>query len=277
MAIVGNPDQEFRLPVRVALINNYSFLAHWHNEIEMLLVLDGKMKVGINSETRNLISGDLAICKSGDIHFYDGLDSRCRGLVIAFAPQVIEDVISIPANFRLSTPFIDRATVSSACLNPSAIEEIRLTMQKMHSEMDRKDKHYQVFVLSLLHELIGLSLRHLPVNSNVNIRPEPAAARKLTQKAIKYVENNYALPISLEKVAQHLGITEVYFSRVFIKVTGLNFKTYLNKLRIEKAKNMILYSDDPIVEIASKCGFGSIRTFNRVFKTEKGISPTQLR
>jgi AraC-like DNA-binding protein len=277
MAFVGNPDKEFRLPVRVALINNYSFLAHWHNEIEMLLVLDGHMKVGINSETRNLNSGDLAICRSGDIHFYDGLDSQCRGLVIAFAPQVIEEMISIPDNSRLLTPFIDQATVSKAGLNPAAIEAIRQTMQKLHSEMDRKDNHYQVFVLSLLHELIGLALRHLPVNSNAGVRSESAAARKLTQKAIKYVESNYALSISLDKVAKHLGITEVYFSRVFIKVTGLNFKTYLNKLRIEKAKNMILYSDDPIVEIASKCGFGSIRTFNRVFKAEKGIAPTQLR
>lgn len=276
MAIVGNPDQEFRLPVRVALINNYSFLAHWHNEIEMLLVLDGKMKVGINSETRNLNSGDLAICRSGDIHFYDGLNSQCRGLVIAFAPQIIENMISLPANSRL-TPFIDQATVTGAGLDPAAIEAIRRTMQQLHNEMDRKDKHYQVFVLSLLHELIGLSLRHLPAKSNAGVRSESAAARKLTQRAIKYIENNYALAISLEKVAQHLGITEVYFSRVFIKVTGLNFKTYLNKLRIEKAKNMILYSDDPIVEIACKCGFGSIRTFNRVFKSEKGIAPTQLR
>lgn len=276
MAFVGNPDQEFRLPVRVALINNYSFLAHWHSEIEMLLVLDGRMKVGINSETRNLNSGDLAICRSGDIHFYDGLDSHSSGLVIAFTPQVIEGMISMPANSRLLTPFIDQATVSQAGLNPTAIESIRLTMKKLHVEMDRKEKHYQVFVLSLLHELIGLALRHLPVSST-SVRSESAAARKLTQKAIKYVESNYALSISLENVAEHLGITEVYFSRVFIKVTGLNFKTYLNKLRIEKAKNMILYSDDPIVEIACKCGFGSIRTFNRVFKAEKGIAPTQLR
>jgi AraC-like DNA-binding protein len=269
---------ESGFPVEATLFTNYNFLAHWHSEIEILLVLEGQLTVSINSDTRQLTAGDMAICTSGNIHYYDGMNGLSRVLIIVFQPELIENMISLPTNFHFISPFFGQAENGLAESKPDGIDEIRTIMNRLHMEMSHKEKYYKVLVKCMLTELISLMLRHLPLsNDDLDRQENSGGSRKLIQKAIKYIENNFAQPISLEDISRHLGISEVYFSRIFNKVSGLNFKTYLNTIRIEKADHMIRFSSDPVTEIAYECGFNSIRTFNRVYKAIKGITPTERR
>jgi len=68
-----------------------------------------------------------------------------------------------------------------------------------------------------------------------------------------------------------------YFSRIFKDISGMNYKTYLNLVRFNKAEIMIKTSNKPITDIAFECGFTSIRTFNRVYKGIKGDIPSNGR
>ncbi|GEN34774.1 MULTISPECIES: response regulator transcription factor [Aneurinibacillus] len=95
-------------------------------------------------------------------------------------------------------------------------------------------------------------------------------------KAISYMERNYMLEITLEDVAEHVGLSKSYFSSRFKKITGENFIDYLISLRIKKAKQLLQETDLKILEVAEKVGFNDPRYFAKLFKRFEGVGPKQF-
>ena len=78
------------IPLSVNTSKGFDFLAHWHNDIELVYVLDGELKMGVNSESRVLQKGDFAICSSGDIHYYNSKDLYSSYYLVLFKPELLE-------------------------------------------------------------------------------------------------------------------------------------------------------------------------------------------
>ena len=74
-----------------------------------------------------------------------------------------------------------------------------------------------------------------------------------------------------------MGISASYLSRIFIETYGVKFTQWLNDLRIEKAKRLLLESDHLIRDISQEVGFLSIQNFMRVFKQKTGVKPSEYR
>ncbi len=95
---------------------------------------------------------------------------------------------------------------------------------------------------------------------------------------ITYInENIYDSELSLTKIADKLSISQRVITEEIQKKFGLNFNSYINRIRINEAKRLLKSSDLNISEIAFKVGFNSHSNFNRVFKNEENISPTTYR
>lgn len=92
-------------------------------------------------------------------------------------------------------------------------------------------------------------------------------------KAKKFINANYMNDIKLEDVAKHVCISSYYFSRIFKKHEGINYIQYLTKVRMEKAKSLILEEKNTIKEIAIDVGYMDQNYFSRAFKKYTGASP----
>lgn len=99
----------------------------------------------------------------------------------------------------------------------------------------------------------------------------------VSQKAIIYIINHFRENISLSELASHMGLTPSYFSALFKKQTGTTFKEYVDRLRFENAKKLILMSDMTVQEICTESGFSCYENFIRRFKKRYGSSPYALR
>lgn len=272
---VYHEDREYGsdFPVEIVRFADFSFRAHWHSEIELLRVVEGRLQVGINRETLELGPGEGAFCASGDLHWYDAQPSTSVVDVLVFRPEILESILPIPGNLHVLQPFLLREDT-----DPTLLDDLGRVFDRIRSEMDRKAPHYKVQVVAQLASLMVQVLRHVPQSTEDSTAgAEWSSSKKQIRKAIKYLELNYSLPVRLDDVARHLGVSDVHFSRIFNRTVGMNFKAYLNRLRVEKADHQIRASDDPIIEIAYDCGFGSVRTFNRAFLELKGVTPTALR
>ncbi len=95
--------------------------------------------------------------------------------------------------------------------------------------------------------------------------------------AQQYIRSNYARDLSLDEVSRQLNISSYYFSKVFKEGTGENFVEYLNKVRIESAKKLLLESDYSIKSICAMIGYADPNYFSRSFKKYVGTTPTEFK
>lgn len=96
-------------------------------------------------------------------------------------------------------------------------------------------------------------------------------------RAQSFVEERYDQEISLEGVANHLGLNHTYLSTLFKEETGHAFTHYVQEIRVERSKELLTQSDLPILEIALSVGFASQNYYSRIFKKLTGFTPSEFR
>lgn len=97
-------------------------------------------------------------------------------------------------------------------------------------------------------------------------------------KAKRYIADNYEdAELSLKKVADYVGLNEKYFTNRFSKETGETFSSYVTKLRMQKAKELLKTTSFKIYEISEMVGYHNVEHFNRMFKKLNDVSPAQYR
>lgn len=98
-----------------------------------------------------------------------------------------------------------------------------------------------------------------------------------TEQCRDYVQKHYREKIYLEEIAESLGISVSYLSRLFRKETGMRFQDYVTEVRIERAANLLIYSEESLPRIAEYVNFPSQSYFGKVFKEKKHMTPRQYR
>lgn len=96
-------------------------------------------------------------------------------------------------------------------------------------------------------------------------------------KAVQYMRENCGQKVTLDEVSRMVYLSPSYFSKVFKKEMGVSFNTYLNRLRIEKSKKLLLRENIRLVDIATLVGFEDQSYFTKVFKRVTGASPNRYR
>ena len=101
----------------------------------------------------------------------------------------------------------------------------------------------------------------------------PVHTSGLVKQAIAFLHQNYTRPISRREIAEAVGVSEDYISRIFNREVSITPWDYLNRYRVLKSKNLLLNTTEPIGNIARKVGFKDQAYFSRVFNKISGMSP----
>lgn len=162
-----------------------------------------------------------------------------------------------------------------------AAEQIRNWKLEFNQE-ELKDAYFDTKVVppkqyEAVLSLLRIFAEHLSLVCNQIAVQQANAEPPVIQKAKEFIHNHQAEDITLGQVAKAVNTSTFYFCKIFKKYTGLNFTDYVSRVRIEKAKNLLLNPNLRVSEIAYEVGFQSLTHFNRVFKRIVGQSPTQYR
>ena len=171
--------------------------------------------------------------------------------------------------------------------NPSAAQFEKITQQLMDwgANLDLsevKEAYFHSRVLSsaqysAMVRLLEIFAKHLSLIANEITVHENETELPLVRRARAYIVGHQAEPIALDNVAKAMHVSTFYFCKMFKKATGLTFTEYLGRVRIEKAKTLLLNPHLRISEIAYDVGFQSLTHFNRVFRQVTAQSPTSFR
>lgn len=126
-------------------------------------------------------------------------------------------------------------------------------------------------------KMLEIFSRHISeVAARISVDPELNEPDGI-KRSREYIQKNLDSKISLDQAASVANMSASHFCRVFKKATDMNFSEYVSRVRIEKAKKMLLESNYTMAHIAYDCGFNSVTDFNRTFKKITGLTPTAYR
>ncbi|HEX2947808.1 MAG TPA: AraC family transcriptional regulator [Clostridia bacterium] len=264
-------------PMNVFFTDVTEFPPHWHEAVEVVYVPEGSLRVGVNGTVYTMEPGDILLITGGDVHYFVPETNRVNRLILHFEMSYFETAFPEARNKRFAGVLLtEKESVVSAGQNfapvhKSLVEQITGIIREYNDQRDA----YKIAMRARLFDILVILLREIPMQAySSQERNRDMNRLGRLENVFRYVEENYTAEISLRKISAVANFSEYYFTRFFKEATGMTFGRYLNNYRVEKAVELLRNEDDTITEVVFKSGFGSIKTFNRVFKQIKGCSPT---
>ncbi|HRX15077.1 MAG TPA: AraC family transcriptional regulator [Spirochaetota bacterium] len=196
---------------------------------------------------------------------------------------------------------IEKKSIDSIGKNPLwSIEILNSSIDELNTPLGisityfgfKKDIFYysilSMLIISVL-ALLGLFLSHIlkshkavkyaqdiiRIHSNLNLGNEK---EREAGKLFEYLAANYNDPyISVQQISEALNLSPYKIPKIINKYTNLSFKQYINLIRVDEAKNLLINSDSKIIDIAFAIGYNSIAHFNKLFKMQESLSPKEYR
>lgn len=237
--------------------------AHVHNHFEFLMVTSGSLDLGIGQKLYHMEKGDFAMVFPDLVHYYRVPQERGRrrSVYILADPNFAGSQFPLYAKQCPADPVIPADRVHPDI--PYAVRQ--LVREKDLEGLDDVRYAYSLLILA----------RAMPEYQMID--QSEIGSAEMVYQTVKYMATHFNENISLTDAASALGISRYALSRIISQELHTNFNRYLNKLRIDHAVNLLLYTDQSITEICFRCGFESQRTFNRAFKEYKGMTPREYR
>ncbi|MBS5956254.1 MAG: helix-turn-helix domain-containing protein [Clostridiales bacterium] len=142
---------------------------------------------------------------------------------------------------------------------------------EIHGEWMQREFGYMLKVRSNMC-LILYQVSNLLLNEKRISQEDPRI-----KNSIRFMSSHYSEPsLTIDKLAKQFDLHPVYFGSLFQQSTGMTFKQYLTSLRLNYAESMLKSGEYGVSEVAIQCGFSDIFYFSRLFKRNKGISPSEL-
>ena len=249
----------------------WRFEAHDHSAVEILLTLEGSVTYNVGDQVYEIRKGEILIIPPDTVHSLTMGEGSSRYLFL-FEPDAImsmRDIKSLAVYF--SRPF-------HLCDGSDTQIRIRDLLLKTREAYEAREMlwntvchSYILRIYTVLGQRYLNGVRTKSADALRNMDPEVINA------VMTYINNHYRESLTLEHVAVFAGFSRCYFSRSFKRQTGYSFKNYLCQKRLQVAADLLIRTDIPMRDVALESGFGSAATFNRVFRENKGCTPTQYR
>jgi len=245
--------------------------SHWHEEIEIVYIIEGHMQIAINDDKFALRSRDILLISSCAVHrFYPNVEG-CSKIILQIGKSVFGSYSDSVFGRRFTSPLLTEEEVLHGKLEP-------LIRTILH-EWGKGSEGYELVIKARIHDLGVAIIRSVPMEAySLQERTKQLEQLERLRNVMAYIERDYATELTLQQAAEVAGFSPTYFSRFFKEATGIGFVDYVNEFRANVAMSLLQSSyGESVTDIAFQSGFNSIETFNRVFKKICGLTPSQFR
>ncbi len=251
----------------------YEMVHHWHKNIEIIRVLEGKLNVTLDYSSFIATKGDIVFVNPETVHGASPVDD-CVYECVVYDPELVP---SLPYN---TEDFNEALLNGSIHLNEKISEnekELSNCVDTLFNTLCDENDGTRFIIIGMLCNIYGIILKNKLYKKNDNMSVGTRKPIANYKKVIKYIRNSYSENLSLEDMARCAGMSKKYFCTFFKQFTHQTPFEYLISYRIERAVQFLLTTEKSITDIAYSCGFNDLSYFIKTFKNLKGMSPGQMR
>lgn len=248
---------------------------HWHKELEIFMLDEGKVKISTGKETFVLSQGEGYFSNAETLHgIYPLVETPCRFHSIVFDSNLISGAEGSIFDIKYTRPFLkESASIYPLLYGNKEMQYIVKKFEKIFSLCVEETEFYELFIRNLLSQII-VALMKTTV-STYDIKWSVQVNR--IKGMVAWIEQNYRKNITVEQIAASQGISVRECQRSFQQIMNISPLQYTINHRITVAANLLQNTDLSITQIASSCGFDSSSYFSKQFKTILGMTPKQYR
>ena len=242
---------------------------HFHQNPEIIYVLEGALELEIESETQELQKGEFLLVNANKRH---SLRETRKDLLI----------VSIQMNFSILVEYLGTNQIlfwcNSAADKSEAYEQLKKVLDRMLNRYYDKEKEGALYLNSIYYEVLYLLTSYFMIKADDNrLKEQVSPDNSRVFEIQNYVQANYQKQISLNDLAKKLYLSNAYLSKYIKKRFGLSFLEYVNNIRLFHAVDELLYTEKKITRIALDNGFPTSASFNKAFRDIYHMTPSAYR
>ena len=254
------------LPARLEIISAPGSLLgtalHWHKEPELIYIIGGSVIVSKGGDEFELNEGSIILINSGEIH-----------RITAESDAVIK-LFMLHLSYDFIKTFDSQIDLSSFVIAPKSKAEQAITdYTEELSEENISELRQYALIMNILQVLFEQCRRKRQISLYGDCRVNFRNAKI----AMEYIEEHYREELSLNVMAELVGLSPVYFSKYFKDSTGMGFYSYVSTIRLKHALTDIMGRNMSVADAASYNGFPNVKSFENICKRSYGLTPLQFK
>ena len=140
----------------------------------------------------------------------------------------------------------------------------------LHNDYYRREPGYRMKLRGWMQFILHRYMELIVFKSNSTILDNRI------DKVLRYITKHYFESLSIQDLSRKFGLCQSYFGTLFTQATGMSFRKYLMKVRLNVSEDMLLSGEYSVSAVAEACGFTDVFYFSKVFKTSRGVSPSSV-
>ena len=233
---------------------------HSHVFFHYIYSLGGHTRVTLEEQVYETEQGSLVLIPPETVHSITSLDtSCCLDLKFSCSDALAAQITGLPRYLR------------------AVDDHANSLIRNIFEEAVGQERDYDEIINIRLYELLILLLRQQSGGETGQASvcySVSAPDHENIRQALRIVEEELETPVRVADLAERCGYSENYFRQVFRESVGMAPNAYINQRKISRAKELMLYSERNVTQIAEQLGYQSIHYFSRLFKKVTGITPT---
>lgn len=253
------------IPLQVIPPHTGCFGPHWHERVEVIRVLEGKITFTVGETTVTLLPGTLGIISPFQVHYGVSGKEPVSFEVVSF------DIQKLYSSNQVTQKYLEPLLQQKKVFYPVTDEPEILRAYDNLISADKKDDHFlQIF--GAIYTLLGALHRHGIAYERVYSKSDEPM-----NEVIQYINAHFLEKETTQTLSDRFGYNVSYFCRRFKKATGLPAMKYIQILRLEYAQRLLETTSESISAIAARCSFMGLAHFTHSFTEHFGQSPSAYR
>ena len=265
------------LPFKIFLFEggqgHYEREKHWHTSVEIFAVLKGRLTFFLNDKEYPLEAGELIVINSNEIHSIHAPEKN-ETVVLQIPLKQFEKYFTAQRFIRFTS-----AARLVKDKNKKAPDNRKLAffIEELYKVYQDREEGWEYRTMALYYNVLYLMVKDYRETKAEQAEIQDSRRLDALSKITTYMREHYTENLKLSDMADLFGYSDAYLSRMFKKYAKINFKAYLQEIRMSYAYRELSNTEKTISQIALDNGFANSRAFSGEFQKKYGKLPSEFR